>query len=104
MGLAFQVVDDILDVTADSPPWARRPAGRGPDKPTYVSLMLGLPRPFAPASAACRRRRRRLAASAPHEWRTVRARHLADMVVNRNKRHGPIYLLEIVNATTPQTQ
>jgi farnesyl diphosphate synthase len=26
LGLAFQVVDDILDVTADSRPWARRPA------------------------------------------------------------------------------
>ena len=40
MGLAFQVVDDILDVTADSTQLGKT-AGKdaASDKPTYVSLM-----------------------------------------------------------------
>jgi len=43
LGLAFQVVDDILDVTADSATLGKT-AGKdaASDKPTYVSLM-GLP-------------------------------------------------------------
>jgi farnesyl diphosphate synthase len=43
LGLAFQVVDDILDVTADSATLGKT-AGKdaAADKPTYVSLM-GLP-------------------------------------------------------------
>ncbi len=42
IGLAFQVVDDILDVTADSQTLGKT-AGKdaAADKPTYVSL-LGL--------------------------------------------------------------
>jgi farnesyl diphosphate synthase len=44
LGLAFQVVDDILDVTADSATLGKT-AGKDAanDKPTYVSL-LGLER------------------------------------------------------------
>jgi farnesyl diphosphate synthase len=44
VGLAFQVVDDILDVTADSATLGKT-AGKdaASDKPTYVSL-LGLER------------------------------------------------------------
>lgn len=40
IGLAFQVVDDILDVTADSATLGKT-AGKDADnnKPTYVSLM-----------------------------------------------------------------
>ena len=81
IGLAFQVVDDILDVTADSATLGKT-AGKDAsnDKPTYVSLM-GLP-----ASQAYARRLLDQALTAldrsglPH---TQALRALADMVVNR---------------------
>ena len=52
VGLAFQVVDDILDVTADSATLGKT-AGKdaAQDKPTYVSL-LGLERSAAFAQRA----------------------------------------------------
>jgi hypothetical protein len=65
MGLAFQVVDDILDVVADSATLGKT-AGKDAanDKPTYVSLLGLEPRapmrraaargPAALAAAACR--------------------------------------------------
>jgi farnesyl diphosphate synthase len=59
LGLAFQVVDDILDVTADSATLGKT-AGKdaAQDKPTYVSL-LGLERAGAYARNCWSRRARR---------------------------------------------
>ena len=82
LGLAFQVVDDILDVTADSATLGKT-AGKDAahDKPTYVSLM-GL----APAQSYARQLRQEahaaLAASGLPEQRALAA--LADMVVSRS--------------------
>ena len=56
MGLAFQVVDDILDVTADSASLGKTPGkDAAENKPTYVSL-LGLTR-RAPSPGNCARPR-----------------------------------------------
>jgi farnesyl diphosphate synthase len=82
IGLAFQVVDDILDVTADSATLGKT-AGKdaAQDKPTYVSL-LGLARSQAYAQALYAQALDALAASGLTDTRALRA--LADMVVNRN--------------------
>ncbi len=82
LGLAFQVVDDILDVTADSATLGKT-AGKDAmqDKPTYVAL-LGLERSkqFAQALLA-----RALAALDDANLPRPQAlRALADMVVNRH--------------------
>ena len=81
IGLAFQVVDDILDVTADSAELGKT-AGKdaAADKPTYVSL-LGLPAAQALADALCSQAHAALDASGLP--RVERLRALADLVVKR---------------------
>jgi farnesyl diphosphate synthase len=81
IGLAFQVVDDILDVTADSATLGKT-AGKDADhdKPTYVSV-LGLERSGAHARDLLVQA---LAALADSGLRNTDAlRGLANMVVNR---------------------
>ena len=82
MGLAFQVVDDVLDVTADSAALGKT-AGKdaAADKPTYVSL-LGLERSQAYAQELLQQARDALAASGLADTRALLA--LAGMVVNRD--------------------
>ncbi|RRD56542.1 polyprenyl synthetase family protein [Comamonadaceae bacterium OH2545_COT-014] len=83
LGLAFQVVDDILDVTADSALLGKT-AGKdaAADKPTYVSL-LGLPASQALAAELCRQAHHALDASGLPRVQHLRA--LADLVIQREK-------------------
>jgi len=85
VGLAFQVVDDILDVTADTATLGKT-AGKDEanDKPTYVSI-LGLDKAraladalHAAAGAAVAQLARELG-----EARTVRLAEMADLIVRR---------------------
>ena len=82
IGLAFQVVDDILDVTADSATLGKT-AGKDAeqDKPTYVSV-LGLARSRAHAQELLAQALAALEAGGLSDTRALRA--LADMVVNRS--------------------
>jgi len=82
IGLAFQVVDDILDVVADSATLGKT-AGKDAvsDKPTYVSL-LGLAPAQAHAQALLAQAHAALATSGLADTRALAA--LADMVVNRS--------------------
>ncbi len=81
IGLAFQVVDDILDVTADSATLGKT-AGKDAhnDKPTYVSL-LGLKASQAYAQELLAQALAALQASGLPNIQALHA--LADMVVNR---------------------
>ena len=82
MGLAFQVVDDILDVTADSAALGKT-AGKdaAADKPTYVSV-LGLDASRALAAQLGEEAQQALTDCALPNVGLLRA--LADRVVNRN--------------------
>jgi farnesyl diphosphate synthase len=82
IGLAFQVVDDILDVTADSATLGKT-AGKDADndKPTYVSL-LGLQASQAYAQTLLAQALAALDTSKLSNTQALRA--LADMVVNRS--------------------
>ena len=80
VGLAFQVVDDILDVTADSGTLGKT-AGKdlAQDKPTYVSI-LGLAESQSLARELGRQARRALE---PLGKPALRLTQLADFVVDR---------------------
>jgi farnesyl diphosphate synthase len=80
IGLAFQVVDDVLDATQDSATLGKT-AGKdaAANKPTYVSI-LGL----APSKALAERLRREAHdALAPFGEQALRLRELADLIVQR---------------------
>lgn len=80
VGLAFQVVDDILDATADSATLGKTAGKDAADnKPTYVSI-LGL----APSQALAEQLRRDAHdALAPFGEQAQRLRELADLIVQR---------------------
>jgi farnesyl diphosphate synthase len=84
LGLAFQVVDDVLDVTADSVTLGKT-AGKdeAADKPTYVALM-GLDAAKAYADALATQAMQALADTGLTETRLAALRALTAMVVNRN--------------------
>jgi farnesyl diphosphate synthase len=80
IGLAFQVVDDVLDATEDSATLGKT-AGKdaAANKPTYVSI-LGL----APSRALAEQLRRQAhEALAPFGEQALRLRELADLIVQR---------------------
>jgi farnesyl diphosphate synthase len=82
LGLAFQVVDDILDVTADSATLGKTPGkDAAQDKPTYVSL-LGLDRARQHAVELLEQARAALATSGLADTRALLG--LAEMVVHRD--------------------
>jgi farnesyl diphosphate synthase len=80
IGLAFQVVDDVLDATADSATLGKT-AGKdaAANKPTYVSI-LGL----EPSQALAEQLRHQAhAALAPFGEQALRLREIADLIVQR---------------------
>jgi farnesyl diphosphate synthase len=80
IGLAFQVVDDVLDATADSATLGKTAGKDAADnKPTYVSI-LGL----EPSRELAERLRREAHdALAPFGEAALRLRELADLIVQR---------------------
>jgi farnesyl diphosphate synthase len=80
VGLAFQVVDDILDATSDSATLGKTAGKDAKDgKPTYVSI-IGLD---ASRALAAQLRSDAHVALAPFGTRAQRLAELADLVVNR---------------------
>ena len=84
LGLAFQVVDDVLDVTADSATLGKT-AGKdeAADKPTYVALM-GLEAAKSYADALAHQAMQALADTGLPDARLDALRGLTAMVVQRN--------------------
>jgi farnesyl diphosphate synthase len=84
LGLAFQVVDDVLDVTADSVTLGKT-AGKdeAADKPTYVALM-GLDAAKAYADSLAAQAMQALADTGMPEARLAALRALTAMVITRN--------------------
>jgi farnesyl diphosphate synthase len=84
LGLAFQVVDDVLDVTADSATLGKT-AGKdeAADKPTYVALM-GLDAARAYADSLASQAMQALADTGLPQVRLAALRALTAMVVERN--------------------
>jgi farnesyl diphosphate synthase len=83
LGLAFQVVDDVLDVTSDSATLGKT-AGKdaAADKPTYVAL-LGLSQAQALATQLHAESLAALQASGLNATATAALRALANQVVER---------------------
>jgi farnesyl diphosphate synthase len=80
IGLAFQVVDDVLDATADSATLGKTAGKDAADnKPTYVSI-LGLE---SSRELAEQLRREAHEALAPFGEQALRLRELADLIVQR---------------------
>jgi farnesyl diphosphate synthase len=80
IGLAFQVVDDVLDATADSATLGKTAGKDAADnKPTYVSL-LGLDASRTLAQRLCQDAHR---AVQPFGDKAQRLRELADLIVKR---------------------
>jgi farnesyl diphosphate synthase len=81
IGLAFQVVDDILDVVGDAAALGKT-AGKDADhgKPTYVSV-LGLEASRALADSLLRQAREAVTALGP---RAVRLGDIAELIVTRH--------------------
>ena len=80
IGLAFQVVDDILDATADSATLGKTAGKDAADnKPTYVSI-LGLEES---KELAQKLRRDAIDALSPFGEQALRLRELADLIVQR---------------------
>jgi farnesyl diphosphate synthase len=84
LGLAFQVVDDILDVTSDSAVLGKT-AGKdvASDKPTYVALM-GLAQAKAYAQTLRLQALTALDESGLSADQTQPLRALAEMVIHRD--------------------
>jgi farnesyl diphosphate synthase len=80
IGLAFQVVDDVLDATADSATLGKTAGKDAADnKPTYVSI-LGL----EPSKALAEQLRQQAHdALAPFGEQALRLREIADLIVQR---------------------